>query len=511
MLTRDQIRAWADRVDWRHTRVVVVVAPADAEHVETLRAYRPDLAVLLFDWGAARSQVDGRAAIVGRSIDLWQGLVEGYRSTDRVEVIGDPAAPQSARDEAQQVVDRAVTYATVQEFTTRDQGKRWTRIGLDSIHRMVDQPLAQCLPQTWAGRPAIIVGAGPSLALAGALLRRAQGRALIVAAASAAGALARLEVVPDAWVCAEAHPAGHADLTAHATRGTVLVQGMHTDPGFLDLEAAGRVVVVQGAAGLGAYLARQMDLPAIATGSSVTTLAYGVAERLGADPIILVGQDCALPGGRMYAEGRDPAHCASVAETIEGWRSIGITERVPAWGGVGEVETTTALSVFRQWFEMQAAREGGPRVINASIGGAQIAGTVERDPDEVELATPEEPPHQALASALAECRRLDRAATIAALRRSIDDTDGRARAAADVVSHFRSASEAMDRIVALTEAGSEGIGTSYWACPLDVVYQAPSRASLEALCRIAQEVVDHGPDLIERCRAAIERLEGSHD
>ena len=80
-----------------------------------------------------------------------------------------------------------------------------------------------------------------------------------------------------------------------------------------------------------------------------------------------------------------------------------------------------------------------------------------------------------------------------------------------MVSHFRSASEAMDRIVALTEAGAEGIGTSYWACPLDVVYQAPSRASLEALCRIAQEVVDHGPDLIERCRAAIERLEGSHD
>jgi hypothetical protein len=132
-------------------------------------------------------------------------------------------------------------------------------------------------------------------------------------------------------------------------------------------------------------------------GASVATAAFALAHAWGADPIVLVGQDLAYTGGRVYASGtpydgmiarRDGEELVLEGrpEKDEEYRRSGLTPQprrkprleIPAWGG-GMVQTTHELVLFLRWFEGAASRlAGGTRLVNATEGGAHITGFEER-------------------------------------------------------------------------------------------------------------------------------------
>lgn len=117
------------------------------------------------------------------------------------------------------------------------------------------------------------------------------------------------------------------------------------------------------------------------TGGSVATMLFEVAIRLGAKRIICLGLDLAYTGEKMHAEG------TSKRDLTDGVKNL---IRIKSQDS-GFVYTTEAMEMYRQWFEnrikqmhesdemnkpqeMNKSQKKTPVIINATEGGAYIAG-----------------------------------------------------------------------------------------------------------------------------------------
>jgi len=111
------------------------------------------------------------------------------------------------------------------------------------------------------------------------------------------------------------------------------------------------------------YGKKSMNIP---VGGSVATFAYGFVRSMGFKRTILVGQDLALTGGKVYSGGQ--VNRRAEAEEYD---------RMMVPGNIEEmVETRGDFYVYLVWFN-QAVKEaeGSMEVINATEGGARIEGT----------------------------------------------------------------------------------------------------------------------------------------
>lgn len=153
------------------------------------------------------------------------------------------------------------------------------------------------LQQPLQGRPAFVVGAGPSLSRNGHLLAQAQECGPIICVNSSAQAVVRHGVQPDVLVVREmTEIARHlegvdptwlvADVQAHPA---IFAQATHWF-------ASAHIRHVE--------LARSLRSPLVYAGTAALTSAVMLARMWGADPIVLVGCDLAFgPKGEGYAAG----------------------------------------------------------------------------------------------------------------------------------------------------------------------------------------------------------------
>jgi hypothetical protein len=257
-----------------------------------MRTASPAVQVVCFDAGAVKAEFEPGVLVTGHETDLISTVAGLYHSRDRIEICGEPGL-QDRVAHIRSLVDTAVEYAVAMEATIRSRSQGWIDLGLTLLPLIAGRPAVQSLGPGWAGRPAIVVGAGPSLEDDLETLRGISDRALIVAASSAAGALARGGVVPHAWACAEERHEASSEL-AGSYQGSWLIPGTHCHEAFWHLDPDRTIPCVMATTGIGTFLARIFGLPTLSTGGSVTTVCFALARQLGADPIILVGQDCVM-------------------------------------------------------------------------------------------------------------------------------------------------------------------------------------------------------------------------
>lgn len=170
---------------------------------------------------------------------------------------------------------------------------------------------ANGLKQAFAGIPAIICGAGPSLKADIETLRTLEGRALIIAGGSAIAALSAAGIEPHFAIAIDPNPEEQIRLQnsfayecpfLFSTRLCPAVFATCNGPfGYL---RAG----IGGAAEL--WLEEKLALTDPLLGEhlsdesiSVTTLALAFAQHIGCSTIILSGMDLAYTGGNRYAPG----------------------------------------------------------------------------------------------------------------------------------------------------------------------------------------------------------------
>lgn len=258
---------------------------------------------------------------------------------------------------------------------------------------------ATTLQGRFAGVPGVLVSAGPSLAQNVEQLRALRDRAVIVSTNTATRALERAGVSPDLVIGLEA-----LDVTpqfrdcARLNESFALLDGV-AHPALYELPFRGGFVFDDGIPFYQRWLESNLaPVTDWSCGLCVAHAGFSALRAMGCDPIILVGQDLAHTGGRVYAQGTVFEAMSAVPDgeritftgteakleidarsgtDARGMRTFAREEprvRVPGYYG-GEVESTVAFRAFARWFENAALRTGGaPRLINSTEGGALIEG-----------------------------------------------------------------------------------------------------------------------------------------
>lgn len=115
-----------------------------------------------------------------------------------------------------------------------------------------------------------------------------------------------------------------------------------------------------------------VDVEYMSTGGSVATTALSIALVMGANPIVLIGQDLALTGGQAYAEGyMHKPNAEFLKEQYDnGFDIVGYNGET--------VRTDRQLLFYKTWFENRIqALPAETMVINSTEGGACIEGALQ--------------------------------------------------------------------------------------------------------------------------------------
>ena len=274
--------------------------------------------------------------------------------------------------------------------TLKERYQNILEASLKNLGKLEGTPLFSSLGQPLAGTPAFIVSAGPSLDVNGHLLAEASSKGTVFSVNTAAPSVAHHGAHIDVLTCVEALDVT-ASLEPAASNANTLAIDLSSAPSNFGVQIQRRFVFLQHSDPFH-DLARALGGRVLPYGASVATAAFALARELGADPIVLIGQDLAFTDGRMYATGTGreqmrarlldgPRFELSMDEAmLETFREKGIklppknrpAIPVPAWGG-STVHTTHDLVLFLRWFEAAASR-AEMRCINATEGGARIEG-----------------------------------------------------------------------------------------------------------------------------------------
>ena len=239
-----------------------------------------------------------------------------------------------------------------------------------------------------AGRPAIVVSAGPSLRRNVDLLSRpdVRERFVIVAAQTVLRPLLSRGIRPHFVTALDYHEIStrfYEGLTADDVGGVTLVAEAKAHPAILGaFPGAIRCVENDVLDDLLGPLARPMG--AVPPGATVAHLAYSLARHLGCDPVILVGQDLGFTDGQYYAAGAaihrvwsgelNPFCSLEMLEWQRIARNRPSLRRATDTAGrpvYTDEQMATYLSQFEREFLADTAR--GLRVIDATEGGVAKA------------------------------------------------------------------------------------------------------------------------------------------
>lgn len=240
----------------------------------------------------------------------------------------------------------------------------------------------------YRGRPAIIVSAGPSLDKNIDLLAEAKGKALIISTDTTFPVLLKKGIIPELVTTVERIPEVYHRFYEKVVipEETWLAALNVTDPRVFDRFPNQHLLCIRATEPLSNWIDEITGKKAgIRTSLSTSHLGFSVAEVMGCDPIILVGQDLALgEKDQYYVSGTDGS---SKGEDYSG------TVWVKDYDG-NLIKSTRWLKIFKEWFDMRIPNLD-ITCIDATEGGAYIEGTVVMTLREVLdkycLSTPELP------------------------------------------------------------------------------------------------------------------------
>ncbi len=242
------------------------------------------------------------------------------------------------------------------------------------------RPGVAALKGAWKGRPAVVIGAGPSLGRNLPLLKAVKGKVALLSVGTALKPCLRAGVVPDLATTLD-----YSRLSAKYLEG---MEGFPSVP--LVVDPKGNWQAVQGYPGpryfiQNAYLDQMLEgllgppgESQLETGATVAHLTYSLARYLGADPILFVGLDLAythhsthLPGTAIHDQWGPELNRFTTLELKE-WEQLarmrGRLKALPAVGG-GTVFTDDQMFSYLQKFQ-KSWRTADHKVIDATEGGA---------------------------------------------------------------------------------------------------------------------------------------------
>ena len=217
--------------------------------------------------------------------------------------------------------------------------------------------------------PAIVVSAGPSLNNNIEELRKAKNKAFIIAVDTAVRPLLKAGIIPDMFAIVDGKkPLSLVELEEAKT--IPLITTVDAAKEVLNYHEGKKFFYDEGYEYVNhLFEINKKGFESLPIGGSVATQAFSLVCHLGFKTIILVGQDLALTGNKTHADGTFKEKM-QIVDTKSNKMVPGNYEEL--------VPTREDFDNYRIWFEFfigEWKKINGISVINATEGGAKIAGT----------------------------------------------------------------------------------------------------------------------------------------
>jgi hypothetical protein len=291
-----------------------------------------------------------------------------------------PAEVARARD----IANRVVQGAQSNDDARKKFAGRYLLNTLRNLPAIVAEGDVAALADVFAGTPAIVVAAGPSLDDNLPGLQAIAGRALIIAVDTALRPLLAAGIAPHLVVALDPSELNATHLLSAGDTGrSWLVCEGSLDPRVLP-RFAGRAFTfkISDHHPWPWLRAQGSDRGTLRAWGSVLTTAFDLACHAGCDPIVFAGADLAYTNGLLYCRNTifegDRTHLTSVAERAEAFRE-GLRQRetstAPDIQG-RSVLTTPLLVQFRDWLVSRSAALDQRRILNATGAGILHGGRI---------------------------------------------------------------------------------------------------------------------------------------
>ena len=366
-------------------------AALDRAKEVTVWAFEPDPAVVfaaLETVDLSQALLDGKLRIVrvaekGPLFTAWMPHLAAITSARcRVDHAPSVRLHPAFVERAGQLLEEFLSYGHTTMNTLLTNGRRTCENLARNVPWYAAAPGIGRLNNAMAGKPAILVAAGPSLRKNKHLLKAASEHAVILSVQTTFRPLLELDVEPDFVTSLDYHdictqffqnvpPHVKTELVAEP-KATPKIFGLHPGPlSLLGNDFIDRLL-----------LEMRPDRPRLPAGATVAHLAFYLAQHLGCDPVILVGQDLGFSDGLAYTPGtsyddlwRPELGRFNTVEMMQ-WQRIvrdrNILRRVPDYRG-RPTYTEERLFTYLQQFERDFA-SAKCRVIDATEGGVAKAG-----------------------------------------------------------------------------------------------------------------------------------------
>ena len=279
---------------------------------------------------------------------------------------------------ARAVVRRLHADARANAEARRKHGTRYLLNTLANVRSLATEGDVASLAGAFAGVPAIVVGAGPSLDHELCQLRSVQDNAIIMCVDTALRPLLSAGIEPHFVVALDPGEANARHLwDLPPCDDTFLVTEASMTPVALDhFRKRTFLFSVSDHQPWPWLAANGQSRGKLRAWGSVLTSTFDLALRLGCDPVVFVGSDLAFTGNQPYARGvayeEDWRRLGDWGVPLEShWRDV-----MALWPHVEEPDvngaptrTAAHLVTFRNWLVEQIAAEKGRTIINATGGG----------------------------------------------------------------------------------------------------------------------------------------------
>lgn len=218
--------------------------------------------------------------------------------------------------------------------------------------------------------PAIVVAAGPSLNKNIDELKRAKGKAFIIAVDTAIKPLLKKGIIPDMFAIVDGKKPIEL-VQNEEVKKIPLLTSISASHDVLEYHTGMKFFYNEGDIYINSmFFMNGKILEPLACGGSVATAAFALAFMVGINTVILVGQDLALTGNKTHADGTfeekmeeiDTSNCIMVPGNVD--------DKVPT-----RMDFKLYLDWYNEYIKECIEYRNNFRVINATEGGAKIENT----------------------------------------------------------------------------------------------------------------------------------------
>jgi len=267
---------------------------------------------------------------------------------------------------------RAQMFAVGGNFQTlMAMGAAYEYNTLLSFRAILENPPFRNLVGRFKNIPAVLVATGPSLDKNVDLLHEIKDKALIIAVETSLKPLLKRGIEPHVVCTGDPQEANYRHIKGTFAPNTYLVVEPQAPPKSIS-EWTGRTFIASFGDCMMQWVEKVLgEVGRLKSWGSVATMAYDIALKCGADPIVFIGQDLSFPEGRTYAKGTYFEDEEKNKNTVEELREKGIylIEKTDIYGK--KVYTNKQMYSYCNYFHARFAEPEARRrrIINATEGG----------------------------------------------------------------------------------------------------------------------------------------------